>query len=200
MHLHDVEFPGGEVTLLPANDITQAMYAQHNVDGNKYLLLECFMNMQKDPTAISLDEQKVIYNGREYISCNTLGWFLCCQWDYDSTSWEKLSDEKEAIPYKLPIRQWIWKQVMSLVSFCGNHMLKKRDAIITLLQKHSAKYLKQIYQFGVECPKTVKDALKLDKWNGNTVLADAAVKEMKNFKVASDPLECGVQPYNGYHL
>ncbi len=45
MHLHDVEFPGGEVTLLPANDITQAMYAQHNVDGNKYLLLECFMNM-----------------------------------------------------------------------------------------------------------------------------------------------------------
>ncbi len=32
----------------------------------------------------------------------------------------------------------------------------------------------------MECPKTVEDALELDKQNDNTLWADAIAKEMKN--------------------
>ncbi len=39
------------------------MYAWCDVIGNEYLLLECFVDIQKDPTAISLDEQKAVHNG-----------------------------------------------------------------------------------------------------------------------------------------
>ncbi len=70
------------------------MYAQCDVDGNKYLLLECFIDMQKDHTALSLDEQKATHNGQEYMRRTTLGWYVCCQWKDGSTSWEKLSDVK----------------------------------------------------------------------------------------------------------
>jgi len=48
-----------------ANAIKQAMYAQCDVDGNEYLLLDSFVDVQKDHTAISLGEQKFIHNGRE---------------------------------------------------------------------------------------------------------------------------------------
>ncbi len=63
--------------------------------------------------------------------------------------------------------------------------MRKRDAIIALVKNHSTKYLKHKHKFGIECPKTVEDALELDKQNGNTTLADAFAKEMKNVQVAT---------------
>ncbi len=58
MQLYDREFPNEEVTPLIANAIAQAMYAQCDVDGNEYLLFKCFVDIQSDHTAISLDEQR----------------------------------------------------------------------------------------------------------------------------------------------
>ncbi len=65
--------------------------------------------------------------------------------------------------------------------WCVPHMLKKRDAIIALVKKHSTKYLKSMLKVGIQCPKTVEDALELVKHNGNTMWSDAIAKEMKNF-------------------
>ncbi len=39
----DMEFPDGEVTWLTAKEIANAMFAECNVNGNKYLVLECFV-------------------------------------------------------------------------------------------------------------------------------------------------------------
>ncbi len=58
-------------------------------------------------------------------------------------------------------------------------MLKKRDRIISLVCKRTTCYLKRTHKFGIEVPKTVKEALALDCKNGNTLWADAIVKEMK---------------------
>ncbi len=80
MRLYDMEFLDGEVTLLTANMIAQAMYAQCDINDNEYLLLECFVDIQKDPTSISLDNQKAVQNNQEYLHCTTLGWHVCCQW------------------------------------------------------------------------------------------------------------------------
>ncbi len=69
-------------------------------------------------------------------------------------------------------------------------MLKKFDTIIALVKKLSAKYLTYTHKFGIECPKTVEDALELDKHNGNSIWA---AKEMKNFLVAFNTLDDGKQ-------
>ncbi len=37
------------------------MYAQCDINGNKYLLLESIVDVQKDSTTISLDEQKAAH-------------------------------------------------------------------------------------------------------------------------------------------
>ncbi len=66
------------------------------------------------------------------------------------------------------------------------------------MKKRSARYLICMHKFGIECPKTVEDALELDEHNGNTMWADAIAKEMKNVQVAFDSLEDGVQPPSRY--
>ena len=63
-------------------------------------------------------------------------------------------------------------------------VLKNRAHIIYLVQKRSTRYLKHNQKYGINLPKTVEEALILDKLNGNTLCSDATAKEMTNFKVA----------------
>jgi hypothetical protein len=51
-------------------------------------------------------------------------------------------------------------------------------------EKADSHYLKRTHKFGIELSKTVKEALELDKKNGNTFWADAIAKEMKDICVA----------------
>jgi hypothetical protein len=60
------------------------------------------------------------------------------------------------------------------------HFLKKREQIISLVKRRQTRYLKRTHKFGIELPKTVQEALALDKKNGNTLWADAISKEIKN--------------------
>jgi hypothetical protein len=50
------------------------------------------------------------------------------------------------------------------------HILKKRDRIISLVKKRYPRYLKRTHKFGIEVP-SFKEALELDKKNGNTLWA-----------------------------
>jgi hypothetical protein len=48
------------------------------------------------------------------------------------------------------------------------------------MQKQNPRNLKRTHKFGIEVPRTVKEALELDKKNGDTFWADAIAKEMKD--------------------
>jgi hypothetical protein len=69
-------------------------------------------------------------------------------------------------------------------------VLKKRDWIIKSVKGQEAKYLKRCIKFGIEVPQSVREALELNKKNGNTLWADAIRKEMENvwtaFRMAAD--------------
>ncbi len=58
-------------------------------------------------------------------------------------------------------------------------MLKKRDQIISLVRRRTTRYLKRTHKFGIEIPKTVREALALDHKNGNTLWVDTITKEMR---------------------
>lgn len=55
-----VFIPESNITPLALDAIAQATHAQCDVEGNVYLLLKCFTDVQKDPTTINLDENKGI--------------------------------------------------------------------------------------------------------------------------------------------
>ncbi len=78
------------------------------------------------------------------------------------------------------------------------HVLRKTDHIISLVRKRNPCYLKRTHKFGIELPKTVKDAFELDKKNGNTFWADAIAKEMKDVRVTFKILLDGQSAPIGY--
>ena len=104
-----------------------------------------------------------------YKKQNTLGWQLCCQWKDGLLSWEKLSDLKESHPLETaeyavtmgidhePAFNW-WVP----------HVPRKRNQIISAVAKRSARFLKRTHKFGIEKPQTIKEALELDRQNGDT--------------------------------
>ncbi len=71
------------------------------------------------------------------------------------------------------------------------HVLKKRNRIISLVQKRTSRYLNRTHKFGIEVPTTVNEALELDCKNGNTLWADAIAKEMKEVHIAFNILPDG---------
>ena len=74
-------------------------------------------------------------------------------------------------------------------------VLRKRDRIIS---KVKSRYWKTTHKFGIELPKSVAEALAIDRKSGNTLWRDAIDKEMNNVLVAFDIKEEGEKPPVGY--
>jgi hypothetical protein len=65
-------------------------------------------------------------------------------------------------------------------------------------EEKTTRYLKRTHEFGIAVPKSVDEALELDKINGNTLWADAIAKEMMNVRAAFSILPDGERAPNGY--
>jgi hypothetical protein len=133
------------------------------------------------------------------MNCSTIGWQVCCQLKDGSTSWENLADLKESHPLETAeyaVTQGIHHK--PAFTWWVPHVLKKRDQIISLVCKRTTRYLKRTHKFGIEVPKTVKEALALDRKNGNTLWVDAIAKEMKEVCTAFNILPDGHSAPIGY--
>ena len=73
--------------------------------------------------------------------------------------------------------------------------LRKRDQIISAVK---ARTIKMSHKYGVEIPRSIKEAFKLDKKNQDNFWQDAINKEMENLKVAFDILPEGKEPPPAY--
>jgi hypothetical protein len=138
----------------------------------QHILLDEIVKHRHDNSAIKLANQKVVrVNGRTYLRRGTIGWQLCCQWKDGSSSWVNLSNLKESHPIEVAE----YAKILSIdhelaFNWWVPHILKKRHRIISLVKKRNPHYLKRTHKFGVEVPKTVNEALALDKKNDNTPL------------------------------
>ena len=108
----------------------------------------------------------------------------------------KVSNLKESYPVELA-KYAVTQGINHQPAFCWwvAHNLQKRDQIITTFKKH---YHKRTYKFGIEVPKTVKHALKINCENGNTLWQDAIAKEMEAVQVALTVLNDGEEPPPGH--
>jgi hypothetical protein len=133
------------------------------------------------------------------MKCSTISWQVCCQWKDGSTSCENLADLKESHP--LETSEYAVTQGIDhepAFNWWAPHVLKKRDWIISLVCKRTTRYLKRTHKFGIEVPKTVKEALDLDRKNGNTLWADAIAKHVKEVCIAFNILPDGHSVPIGY--
>jgi len=195
-----VKFEDGDEAELNANLIAASMYENCDPDGHEYFIFDSITDHRKLDNAIRLSDQTRIQpNGRAFKRRSTIGWQLCCLWRDGSTSWIDLKDLKESHPVQTAeyaISAGIDHE--PAFNWWVHDVFKRRDRIISLVKKRETRYLKRTHKYGVRVPKTVQQALDLDRQNGNTLWADAISKEMKNVRVAFNILPDGTTAPGGY--
>ena len=67
-----------------------------------------------------------------------------------------------------------------------------------MIAKINARYHKRTHKFGIRLPKTVQEALQIDKETNTTLWRDALALELKNVRVAFDVKEAGEDLPPGY--
>ncbi len=160
-----VDFDDGDQTELTVNMIAESLYLQCDLNGNQCVLLEEIVNHWRLPKSMKLSDQKNVHaNGKTYQKCSTIGWQFCCQWKDSSTSWENFADLKESHPIEIAE----YAKILGIdhepaFNWWVPHVLRKRDHIISLVRKRNPCYLKRMHKFGIVLPKTVNEALELDK-------------------------------------
>ena len=96
------------------------------------------------------------------------------------TQWLPLRTVKESNPVELAeyaINNLIEKE--PAFAWWVPYTLNKLDRII---KKVKAKYWHTMHKFGVRIPKSLEEAIRIDKENGNTLWQDAIEKEMRKAK------------------
>ena len=73
--LNKEKFPGGDMTESLVNIITELMFAQCDIDGNEYVLLESFIDYRKHLSALIGEDLKVIVK-KPYESQQLVGTFV----------------------------------------------------------------------------------------------------------------------------
>ncbi len=193
---YEVEFPDGEVAEYAANAIAENMYAQCDLEGNQYLIMDSIVDHKTDGHAVAFADRYVEVKGKKHLKKTTKGWHLCIKWKDGTTSWERLADLKESNPIELAeyaVTQGIDRE--PAFAWWVPYTLRKRNRIIAAVNR---RYQKRTHKFGIEIPKSIADAQRIDKENGNTFWMDALRKEMSNVIVAFKPLEDGEDIPPGY--
>ncbi len=116
------------------------------------------------------------YGGKRRVR-TTKGWQLCVEWKGGTSDWISLKDLKHAYPVQLAeyaIRNKIDKE--PAFAWWVPYVIKKRKVIISKLK---SKYWQRTHKYGIQLPKTVKEAYDIDKENGNRLWHDAVEEEMK---------------------
>jgi hypothetical protein len=134
--MYTVEFVDGAEAKYSANVIAENMWAQCDIDGNQYQLLDTIIDHKPDGHAVKRADGFVILNGQKHMRKTTKGWQLCIQWKDSTTSWERLADLKESNPVETAeyaVARGI--QDEPAFNWWVNFTLKKREHIISAVKK-----------------------------------------------------------------
>jgi hypothetical protein len=180
---YEIEFTDGTYDRYQANIIAENMYAQVDSEGNQYLLLQEITDHRSDNSAIPISEGTVrSANGSQKPKQTTRGWFLLVQWRDGTVSWEKLTDLKASNPVEVA-EYAVANRLVEEPAFKWwvPHVIRRRNRIIS---KVKSRYWKTTHKFGIRLPKTVEEALEIDRITNTDFWKSAINKEMAKVKIA----------------
>jgi hypothetical protein len=184
---YQVEFDDGDVLEYSANVIAENLYSSVDREGKRHVLLDSIIDHKTEANAMKKEDAFVELKGKRVRRMTTQGWRMCVQWKDGSTSWENLKDLKESYPLQIADYA-VTNSIAEEPAFAWwvPYTLKKKVQIIA---KIKTRYLLKTHKFGIELPKSVQDALSIDRKTNTTYWQDAIALEIKNVDVAFQDLE-----------
>jgi hypothetical protein len=80
------------------NVSAENIYAQCDIEGRPYNLMECISDHTKDGHAVEPADMYIKHGSNKKMSKTTKGWHLCVESKDGTTNWERLADLKESNP------------------------------------------------------------------------------------------------------
>ena len=182
---YEVEFADGATDVFTANLIAENLYSQVDEEGNAYSIMSELTDHKFDGSAVRKDGgMEVTKDGTSRPRRTTKGWKLLVAWKGGTSSWIPLKDLKEAYPVQVA-EYALANKILEEPAFAwwARHVLRKRDRII---RKVKSRYWERTHKYGVLLPKSVAEALRMDKESGTDFWQRAIEKEMKNIACAFD--------------
>jgi len=189
--LFEVEFADGHISEMTANSIAQNLFAQVDQEGHRLVLLDEIVDHRSSKDALKQADAFVkSHNNTKRRKETTKGWELLIRWKDGNETWTPLKDMKESYPVELA-EYAVQARINEEPAFAWwvPHVLRKRNHIIA---KIKSKYWERTHKFGIRIPKTAKEAIAIDKENGNTLWWDAICQEMENVRIAFEEFEGSV--------
>ena len=199
--LYKVEFLDGTQETMAANFLlAKNILAQVDDDGYRHLLMDEIIDHRRLDSAIPIDKGTIITkSGATRKVQTTRGWEFYVQWKDGSTSWVSLTDMKDS--FMIETVQYARDHNLldePAFAWWARHALKK--AAHTVLSKVKSKYWERTHKYGIQIPKSVKEATAIDKENGDTLWMDAIRKEMIAIRGAMEQYDGDVRDLIGYQL
>ena len=178
-------FEDGTEDTYTANLIAECIYSQVDDQGRHLLLMKEIIDHKKTGDAIPEEQSYYSTKSGPRTKRTTRGWKLLIEWKDGSSSWVTLADIKDSYPVQVadyavlngltqePAFRW-W------VPF----VLKKRERILNKVSK--TKYWSITHKYGLELPKSVAQALAIDKRTGTDFWKKAIEKEIRNVSPPSN--------------
>jgi hypothetical protein len=196
---YEVEFVDGNVEELTANIIAENLIAQVDEEGHRQMMLDEIIDHRVTEEAITKGKGTYVNQyGVSRRKQTTRGWELLIQWKDGSTDWVALKDFKESYPVELALYATD-RDIQDEPAFAWwvPFVLKKQKRILQKV-KTKSKYWARTHKYGVRVPKNIKEAIEIDKENGNTLWMDAVRLEMSNVRVAFEEYDGDPNSLVGY--
>ena len=189
----EVEFADGYTAAMTANAISENLFAQVDQEGHRLLLMDEIVDHRKSKAAVSKEDGwQTTSGGQRRRKTTTKGWEFLIRWKDGNITWTPLKDIKES--YMVETAEYaVQRRIHDEPAFAWwvPTVLKKRKAI---LSKVKSKYWETTHKYGIEVPRSVKQAKEIDQKNGNTLWWDAIVDEMATVRIAFMVCEDGKIP------
>ena len=185
----DVEYPDGRIEAFTTNMIAESLYSNVDDEGFTVGLLDEIVDHDKTDDAVEVANGFTGNNNSPVIT--TKGWRIKVKWCDGSHDWLPLHQVKNSNPVELA--EYACKQNIEkepAFNWWVKHVIKKRTRMVN---KVKTRMRKGNMKFGIIIPTTVKEALALDRDNGNTYWEDAIKKEYDEVSVAFKLLKDGQQ-------
>ena len=197
--LYEVAFPDGSTEAVSAKLIAENLLSQVDDEGLSYSVLREIVDHRTNGHALSKDYGFVIDGkGQRHPHITIRGWELQVEWRDGSATWVPLKELKESNPVEAA-EYAIANKIAEEPAFSWwvRKVLRKRDRII---KKVKARYWANTHKFGIELPKTVEDALKIDERTGTDFWRKAMGLEMNNVLSAFEFIDDDVVPKFYEHI
>jgi hypothetical protein len=182
---------------LTANIIAENLIAQIDDEGRRQMMLSEILEHRVLPDAIPQSEGTYVNAyGVKRRKATTRGWELLVEWKDGSSDWIALKDLKDSYPVELALYATNRKiDVEPAFAWWVPFVLKKKSRI---LKKVKSKYWARTHKYGIRIPKSIKEAMEIDKELGNTLWMDAIRLEMRNVRIAFEEYDGDPNALIGY--